>query len=121
MFCHRQRPHRRTPHRHWTLRSLLRPRYDYCRTSIHASSRCSHWVCLAFLFFSAVLTRLTFWDCAFSTRAARLSACGIAAVVSKQGLLDGPVDPKNTIGIATDGSLYNVRSLLPCSSSLTLS
>ncbi|GAA5842107.1 hypothetical protein JCM5353_001112 [Sporobolomyces roseus] len=41
------------------------------------------------------------------TRAARLSACGIAAVVSKQGLLDGPVDPKNTIGIATDGSLYN--------------
>jgi len=41
------------------------------------------------------------------TRAARLSACGIAAVVSKQGLLDGPHDPKNTIGIATDGSLYN--------------
>lgn len=44
------------------------------------------------------------------TRAARLSACGIAAIVSKQGLLDEVSDPKaQTIGIATDGSLYNVR------------
>jgi hexokinase len=44
------------------------------------------------------------------TRAARLSACGIAAIVSKQGLLDEISDPKTqTIGIATDGSLYNVR------------
>ncbi|GAA6063106.1 hypothetical protein JCM10212_002628 [Sporobolomyces blumeae] len=43
------------------------------------------------------------------TRAARLSACGIAAIVSKQGLLDGPnaVAQGETIGIATDGSLYN--------------
>lgn len=44
------------------------------------------------------------------TRAARLSSCGIAAIVSKQGLLDEVTDPKKqTIGIATDGSLYNVR------------
>jgi len=45
------------------------------------------------------------------TRAARLSACGIAALVSKQGLMDGDdvgAEGK-TIGIATDGSLYNVR------------
>ncbi|BGP25508.1 hexokinase [Rhodotorula toruloides] len=41
------------------------------------------------------------------TRAARLSACGIAAIVSKQGLLDEAYDPAKTIGIATDGSLYN--------------
>lgn len=37
------------------------------------------------------------------TRAARLSACGIAAIVSKQGYLE------EGCGIATDGSLYNVR------------
>jgi len=35
------------------------------------------------------------------TRAARLSACGIAAIVSKQGYL------ANGCGVATDGSLYN--------------
>jgi hexokinase len=38
------------------------------------------------------------------TRAARLSACGIAAIVSKQGYLE------EGCGIATDGSLFNVRS-----------
>lgn len=36
------------------------------------------------------------------TRAARLSACGIAAIVSKQGYLE------EGCGVATDGSLYNV-------------
>ncbi|TNY17550.1 hexokinase-domain-containing protein [Rhodotorula diobovata] len=43
------------------------------------------------------------------TRAARLSACGIAALVSKQGLMDGDeaTSEGKTIGIATDGSLYN--------------
>ncbi|GAA5979702.1 hypothetical protein JCM11641_004058 [Rhodosporidiobolus odoratus] len=46
------------------------------------------------------------------TRSARLSACGIAAIVSKQGLLDevhaqGEGKWNKTIGIATDGSLYN--------------
>ncbi|BGP49189.1 hexokinase [Rhodotorula kratochvilovae] len=42
------------------------------------------------------------------TRAARLSACGIAALVSKQGLLDdAEFESGKTIGIATDGSLYN--------------
>lgn len=40
------------------------------------------------------------------TRAARLSACGIAAIVSKQGYLE------DGCGIATDGSLYNVSCLL---------
>ncbi|KAK4054274.1 hexokinase [Microbotryomycetes sp. JL201] len=35
------------------------------------------------------------------TRAARLSACGIAAIVSKQGYLE------EGCGVATDGSLYN--------------
>lgn len=51
------------------------------------------------------------------TRAARLSACGIAALVSKQGLMDGDdvgAEGK-TIGIATDGSLYNVRLSLSLS------
>ncbi|GAA5962917.1 hypothetical protein JCM8115_007040 [Rhodotorula mucilaginosa] len=48
------------------------------------------------------------------TRAARLSACGIAAIVSKQGLLDEISDPKTqTIGIATDGSLYNKYPKFP--------
>ena len=37
------------------------------------------------------------------TRAARLSACGIAAIVSKMGYLE------EGCGVATDGSLYNVR------------
>ncbi|GAA5949787.1 hypothetical protein JCM10213_006890 [Rhodosporidiobolus nylandii] len=46
------------------------------------------------------------------TRSARLSACGIAAIVSKQQLLDevqsaGEGKWSKTIGIATDGSLYN--------------
>lgn len=40
---------------------------------------------------------------AIGTRAARLSACGIAAVVSKMGYLD-----EGGCGVATDGSLYNV-------------
>lgn len=42
------------------------------------------------------------------TRSARLSACGIAAIVSKQGYLE------EGCSIATDGSLYNVR-LVPFS------
>lgn len=37
------------------------------------------------------------------TRAARLSACGIAAIISKQGYLE------EGCSVATDGSLYNVR------------
>jgi hexokinase len=36
------------------------------------------------------------------TRSARLSACGIAAIVSKMGMVD------TGCGVATDGSLYNV-------------
>lgn len=36
------------------------------------------------------------------TRAARLSACGIAAIVSKMGYLE-----EGGCGVATDGSLYN--------------
>lgn len=40
---------------------------------------------------------------AIGTRAARLSACGIAAVASKMGYLD-----EGGCGVATDGSLYNV-------------
>ncbi|GAA6002926.1 uncharacterized protein JCM10292_001377 [Rhodotorula paludigena] len=47
------------------------------------------------------------------TRAARLSACGIAAIVSKQGLLDDSTEPAKTIGIATDGSLYNKYPKFP--------
>ncbi|GAA5933728.1 hypothetical protein JCM1841_002810 [Sporobolomyces salmonicolor] len=48
------------------------------------------------------------------TRAARLSACGIAAIVSKQGLLEGPHEsPNKVIGIATDGSLYNKYPKFP--------
>ncbi|GAA6018246.1 hypothetical protein JCM10207_002882 [Rhodosporidiobolus poonsookiae] len=50
------------------------------------------------------------------TRSARLSACGIAAIVSKQGLLEdvasGETSTK-TIGIATDGSLYNKYPKFP--------
>lgn len=46
------------------------------------------------------------------TRAARLSACGIAAVVSKQGILD------EGCGIATDGSLYNVSSRMSTDTSV---
>lgn len=38
------------------------------------------------------------------TRAARLSACGIAAIVSKKGLLD------EGCAVGADGSLYNVSS-----------
>ncbi|SCZ90415.1 BZ3500_MvSof-1268-A1-R1_Chr9g10825 [Microbotryum saponariae] len=41
------------------------------------------------------------------TRAARLSACGIAAIVSKQGYLD------EGCGVATDGSLYNKYPKFP--------
>ncbi|KAK4701678.1 hexokinase, partial [Phenoliferia sp. Uapishka_3] len=41
------------------------------------------------------------------TRAARLSACGIAAIVSKQNLLD------EGCSIATDGSLYNQYPKFP--------
>jgi hypothetical protein len=40
------------------------------------------------------------------TRAARLSACGIAAIVSKMGYLN-----EGGCGVATDGSLYNVSRL----------
>lgn len=39
-------------------------------------------------------------------RAARLSACGIAAIVSKKGLLD------DGCMVGADGSLYNVYYLL---------
>jgi len=38
------------------------------------------------------------------TRAARLSACGIAAIVSKKGYLE------NGCAVGADGSLYNVSS-----------
>ena len=41
------------------------------------------------------------------TRSARLSACGIAAIVSKCGYLE-----EGGCGVATDGSLYNVGSCL---------
>ncbi|MBW0545789.1 hypothetical protein O181_085504 [Austropuccinia psidii MF-1] len=41
------------------------------------------------------------------TRAARLSACGIAAIVSKLGLVD------TGCGVATDGSLYNKYPKFP--------
>jgi hexokinase len=41
------------------------------------------------------------------TRAARLSACGIAAIVSKKGILD------EGCGVATDGSLYNKYPKFP--------
>ena len=37
-------------------------------------------------------------------RAARLSACGIAAIVTKMGYLD------EGCGVGADGSLYNVRA-----------
>lgn len=47
------------------------------------------------------------------TRAARLSACGIAAIVSKQGYLE------EGCGVATDGSLYNVRLAPPPPAGLT--
>ncbi|GAA5919567.1 hypothetical protein JCM6882_004373 [Rhodosporidiobolus microsporus] len=52
------------------------------------------------------------------TRSARLSACGIAAIVSKQGLLDdvtstGDGKWSESIGIATDGSLYNKYPKFP--------
>lgn len=39
-------------------------------------------------------------------RAARLSACGIAAIVSKMGYLDEGCE------VGADGSLYNVRTLV---------
>lgn len=42
------------------------------------------------------------------TRAARLSACGIAAIVSKQGYLE------EGCSVATDGSLYNVSDNSSC-------
>lgn len=41
------------------------------------------------------------------TRSARLSACGIAAIVSKMGLLE------TGCGVATDGSLYNKYPQFP--------
>jgi hypothetical protein len=41
-------------------------------------------------------------------RAARLSACGIAAIVSKMGYLD------EGCLVGADGSLYNVRCSTPC-------
>ena len=44
-------------------------------------------------------------------RAARLSACGIAAIVSKMGYLD------EGCSVGADGSLYNVRYLLNTSHS----
>lgn len=44
---------------------------------------------------------------AIGTRAARLSACGIAAIVNKMGYLD-----EGGCGVATDGSLYNVSRFL---------
>lgn len=40
-------------------------------------------------------------------RAARLSACGIASIVSKMGYLD------EGCAVGADGSLYNVRSSNP--------
>ena len=39
-------------------------------------------------------------------RSARLSACGIAAIVNKKGLLDGGCS------VGADGSLYNVRNMI---------
>lgn len=45
-------------------------------------------------------------------RAARMSACGIAAIVSKMGYLE------EGCSVGADGSLYNVRS--PSSSSIRL-
>lgn len=42
-------------------------------------------------------------------RAARLSACGIAAIVSKMGYLD------EGCSVGADGSLYNVSFLSPLS------
>lgn len=45
---------------------------------------------------------------AIGTRAARLSACGIAAVCSKMGYLD-----EGGCGVATDGSLYNKYPKFP--------
>ena len=48
------------------------------------------------------------------TRAARLSACGIAAIVSKKGLLE------KGCAVGADGSLYNVRSYTGYCSWLTL-
>jgi len=41
------------------------------------------------------------------TRSARLSACGIAAIVSKMGMVD------TGCGVATDGSLYNKYPQFP--------
>lgn len=41
------------------------------------------------------------------TRSARLSACGIAAIVSKMGYLE------DGCGVATDGSLYNKYPRFP--------
>jgi len=43
------------------------------------------------------------------TRAARLSACGIAAIASKMGY----IDEKGTCGVATDGSLYQKYPKFP--------
>lgn len=40
-------------------------------------------------------------------RAARLSACGIASIVSKMGYLD----VEGGIAVGADGSLYNVSSV----------
>lgn len=39
-------------------------------------------------------------------RSARLSACGIAAIVSKKGLLE------EGCSVGADGSLYNVRAAI---------
>jgi hexokinase len=41
-------------------------------------------------------------------RAARLSACGIAAIVSKMGYLEEGCE------VGADGSLYNVRTFILC-------
>jgi hexokinase len=42
------------------------------------------------------------------TRAARLSACGIAAIVSKKGYLE------KGCAVGADGSLYNVSPMIFC-------
>lgn len=47
-------------------------------------------------------------------RAARLSACGIAAIVGKKGYLD------KGCSVGADGSLYNVCALNHSSSSVSL-
>ena len=52
-------------------------------------------------------------------RAARLSACGIASIVSKMGYLD-ELKEGEIIGVGSDGSLYNVSWVYPNSRTCTL-